>query len=283
MASNRSTLLNQFERLYPWMPRELADVYVDAFIEFDDSDLAWQEVRNGQGREVYDQTFPGNRRPRGTLRLTEAQYRSNLLQYRRTLAMRGLNPDVFESRFADLIEGEVAPDEFEARVSAINEAVVQQGEQVIRAFAEASGSTDFTPEAALATVLDPDGVGREILERRISVAQVRGAAAESGIFRSEEEVERILQKTDLSISEARDFYGRANRQVDVLGDFSRRFEGSSSAGVSINDLEKATLLKEQEEVERLSRLLRQEQAAFTRRAGIGRNREVEGLEGGFQR
>lgn len=280
--SNRTTLLAEFRLLYPWMPESLANVWIDAFIEFDDSELAWQEVRNGEGKSVYDQTFPGNRREDGTLRLTEQQYRSNLLQYRRSLVQRGLNPDLFEGQLSNLIEGEVAPDEFEARIAAINESIVQQGDDVIRAFAEASGVADFTPEAALATVLDPEGVGRELLERRISVAQVRGAASESGIFRSQERVEEILRRTDLSLAQAREFFSQAGERTDRLSDMARRFEGPG-AGVSVDDLEEAALLREQQQVSRLTRLLAQETSSFTPQGGFGRNRTVEGLRPNQQR
>ena len=262
MAS-RANLLSEFQIQYPWMPRDLANVWVDAFIEEGDPNLAWQEVRNGEGKQVYDQTFPGNRREDGTLRLNESQYMSTVAQYRNTLAQRGLDPSAFDARFSTLLENEVSAQEFEQRVSAIQENIIQRSEEIQQAFAEAAGldPESFTPEAALATVLDPDGVGKELLERRIGIAQVRGTAAEFGFQRSQERVEELIARADIGEQQARQFFAQAQSQLDLFRGIEARARGERTLGVS--DLEDAALLSEQEDIDNLSRLLSRERALFS--------------------
>lgn len=271
-------VMEQVRLLFPWMNEQLAQVYLDAFVEYGDrGDLAIAEVRNGAGRQVYDASFPGIRRADGTLRMDESTYFSRLQSYRTSIAQRGLDPSVFEASFVNLIEGEVSGAEFESRVSAVNEFVVQQGEQIRQAFAQASGGADFSPEAVLATVLDPDGVGKELLERRISIAQVKGAASEFGFDRTLERAE-VLARRDLNLASAREFFGRAQGLTRTLGGIARRFDIRDNT-VDIAELEDALVLQEQEQVDRFSRLLSRERASFTPQAGVRRDSRSGGLSG----
>lgn len=268
---SRTTVLSDFQIQYPWMPRELANVWVDAFIEYGDSSLAWQEVRNGEGRTIYDQTFPGNRREDGTLRLSEPNYLSTKAQYRNSLRQRNINPEVFETRFGELIAGEVSAQEFESRIAAVNENIAQRSEEIRRAFAEASGVTDFSPEATLATVLDPEGVGRELLERRISIAQVRGTAAEFGFDRSQERIEEVIRRSQINEQQARGFYSQLDPTLNRLQTAEAAALGERAIGVT--DIESAALLDDQTQMRRIEQLLQRERAAFGPQSTIRATRQ----------
>lgn len=245
----------------PWLTLPLIDVWVEAYIQYGtDPGLILNEVRNGAGRQVYDQVFKGNRREDGTLRLSEGQYFAEVQGYRNSLAARGLNPAIFEDRFGDLIAGEKYAAEFEQNIAAVQEGILMQGGDIRRAFAEASGGLEFTDEALLATVLDPEGVGRELLDRRISMAQVRGAAAEAGFTRTQAQAD-ALARYGVSLQQARGFYQRASGTLATLGSTSRTLEGQ--AGPTIDTLEDATVLGEQQSASRIERLLARERASFT--------------------
>ena len=255
-------------RTYPWMPEALVDVWADAYVEFgNNTALALQEVRNGEGREVYDQTFPGIRRDDGTLRMRENEYLSTLQSYRNSLRLRGLNPDVFESRLPELISGEVSPDEFESRISAVNEQIVGRGEEFRRAFAQAAGVDDFSEEGVLATVLDPEGVGRELLERRLSVAQVRGSALQQGIDRDLERA-RFLVQQGVDAQQVQQFDRTAQDRLRRLRTIEQATRGRRS--LSIGEVEDAVLLQEQQQVDNLTRLFGRERALFTTQRGLVR-------------
>lgn len=262
-----ATSLKERTRLFfPWMPDNLVDVYVDAFVEFgENTQLAMQEVRNGKGRAVYDSVFPGIRREDGTLRMSEGEYLSTKQSYRNSLALRGLNPALFETRLTDLVIGEVSPDEFEGRIAAVNENINLRGAAFRQAFAEASGLTDFSEEAVLATVLDPEGVGRELLERRLAVGQVRGSAIEQGVDRTLERA-RFLVERGIDTRQVLAFDRAVSGQVRNLQTIEAAAEGTRTT--SVGDLEGALLLQEQEQVDRLARLLAREKSSFTSRRGL---------------
>ncbi len=106
-----------FERkvaeLYPWLPPELVKVFADAWADTGDQQQALARMR---ADPLYDKFFPGNRREDGSLRMTEAEWFSTREAYRRLFIEFGLNPDLFESRFQELMEGSVSPNELAGRL-----------------------------------------------------------------------------------------------------------------------------------------------------------------------
>jgi len=251
----------------PWASEQLLSVYQQAFIEFGDTALALQEVRNGSGKTEYDRVFVGNRREDGTLRLSENEYLSTVQQFKNTLSMRGLNPSAFGQRYGELISGEVSAREFESRVSAISTEINQRGEDIRRAFAEESGISDMSNSGLLATALDPEGVGRELLERRIDIAQVRGTAAQYGIERSSERVNTLIEQAGVDIGAAQNFYGTARRRTRQLSGLARVYEGQGQQ-FGLSSLENALLLGNDQDRTRIEQLIGREQSAFSRSRGV---------------
>lgn len=272
-GDNAKTIRQEARNMFPWMPESLVDVYVDAWIEFGDRQLALQEVRNGDGREVYDQVFPGIRRDDGTLRMNENAYLSTVQSFRNTLQDYSINPELFEDRFAELVQGEVSPREFEQRVDAIQFGILERSAEIRQAFAQASGLSeeDLTDEALLAATIDPDGVGNRMLQREINVAQIRGTAAEFGFERSEADVEEILQARDLNIQQAREFFASAEDRISALNRIRRGFTGDEEE-IGIEELEEGVLEQDLEQVSRFERLLQRERAAFGRESRVLTNR-----------
>ncbi len=272
----RADLIRELREQIPWLTPELARVYLDADIEYGEPGRALQEVRFGDGKAVYDRTFPGMRRPDGTLRFaSEEQYLSTVQGYRNSLSQRGLNPALFEQQFVNLLESEVSANEFEGRVSAINESIALQSEGFRRAFSEASGGVEFSPEAVLATALDPDGVGRELLDRRIAVAQVRGSALDLGLTRSQQRAEQLLQQ-GVTAQQVRQFDVTAS---DTLRRFQTAAQANEGTNVGLRTLEDAALTGDADAVNRLTRLLQRERAAFTSRAGFAATNQRGTLTG----
>lgn len=274
---SRATTIRQLIEVIPWMTPALARVYLDADIEFGEPGRALQEVRFGSGADAYDKVFPGMRRKNGTLRFeSEERYLATRQSFRNTMAQRGLNPNMFEGRFNNLIENEVSASEFESRVAAINESIATRSEGFRRAFSEASGGVEFTPEAVLATALDPEGVGRELLERRISVAQIRGSALDMGLNRSQRRAEQLLN-SGVTTQDVMAFDRAASDTLDRFQSSARAFEGGN--GPNLRTLEKASLEQDTTAINRLSRLLQRERSAFTSRSGFSSTNQQGTLTG----
>ena len=273
---NRRRFAERAQTLYPWMDPTLLAIFEDAYVDTGSVELAIGEVRNGAGKARYDEIFEGNRRPDGTLRYTESQYFGVISSYRDSLGERGLNPDLFEGRFGSLVAGEVSPREFESRVSAVEEQIVQAGDTILQAFTQAAG-VEFTPEAAFASLLDPE-IGDGLLKRRISIAEVRGEAARFGFQRSIARGGELVDVGEVTRQQAAQFFSEAGRQVSAFDRFARQF-GAPDSDVDITELESAVLLRDPLQRQRLQRLQRQAASQFSPAVGVAGTRlgRLEGL------
>jgi hypothetical protein len=261
------------------MASTLVDVYMDAFVQFGDRpDLALAEVRNGAGRKAYDLEFPGIRREDGSLRMSEQEYFSTSQSYKATLAQRGLNPERFSAQFANLIESDVSANEFESRVQAVNEGINQQSENIRQAFASSSGIAEFSNEAVLASLLDPEGVGRELLERRIGMSQISGTARDFG-FTISSDRSALLDARNLGLAGAQDFFAQAQSVTRDLSSVARRFDPNDQT-VGIDEAADAMILGDQQQTDRFGRLVAREQATFSdTSSGVRRDRNTGAVIG----
>jgi hypothetical protein len=268
----------QARLLFPWLTSDLLGVFTDAWAEHGDPTIALQEVRYGTGKSLYDQIFPGNRRPDGTLRYSEEQFWSVQIGYRNALRDAGLNPDIFESRLVDLMEGEVSVQEFAGRVSAITQGIMLQSDQIRQAFGQAYGHGGLTDEALIAIALDPENIGLDILEHRIGVAQVAGAAMEFGFDRGIGRAEDIVRRTGLGLQGAREFYGQATGLSRTLGGIASRYDPSDTT-VDVGELEQGLLLQDQQQIDRFARILSRERASFSTQRGQVQSNQFGALTG----
>lgn len=263
------TLEEQIKIQYPWMPDALISIYVTAFVETGDDSLAWATVRNSTEYEAY---FPGNRRDDGTLRYSEAQYAAIVEDYRDTVASVGLNPELFTDRYADLIAGNVEPNEFFRRVDAITERVRFAGEAVREQYSTFWG-IDMTEEAMIASIMDPQ-LGQQVLDKQITMAEISGAGVDRG-FDVDLDMAASLFAEDISEEEARAIFGQAAEFVPVLSTLARR-HADPDDDFDLEDFTASTVFDDPFERRRMRRLLSQERAAWQRPGALGVLRDQRG-------
>ena len=98
--------MEEMELIFSWLPPEARQIYIDAMLELDDADAAWAVVR---ADTRYEEWFPGNLTEDGRPRYSEATYATVVAAYDDTFRAVGLNPALFQSRYGELISGEVSP------------------------------------------------------------------------------------------------------------------------------------------------------------------------------
>lgn len=236
----------------PWIPRELAEMYVDEWTATNDATLAWEKVRNSS---LYEQFFPGNKREDGTFRYNEQQYTIVKDAFRQTLADQGLNPAVFESRFGALIGGDVSVAEFQQRVQGTFRSIIDTIPAAAQWYADNYG-VDMTPEAILASILDPD-VGQAVIERRLSATEIGAQASNFGFNVSASRADE-LRRRGLTGQAASQLYGTAATALPSLDRASNRF---GSGEVDVADLEDVAT-GDTAEAQRLTRVGAQESSLF---------------------
>jgi hypothetical protein len=269
----------QIRFLFPYLPEPLLQAFLTGYVEHGDVALAQATMR---ADSAYDTYFPGNRRPEdGTIRFTEVEYSSYRDYFRATLASVNVNPDLFTDKFARLIEGDVSPAEFAARVDAIYERVVSGSAQIRAWYASGGlGGDQFAPieltdSALIASALDPE-VGEAILNRRISMAEVGGEGALRG-FGIDFNLAESLVQAGVGKGQAQELFGQAAAQLPILDVLARRHNDPDD-DFDINEFTKAAIFDDPVERQRIRRLIAQEQGLYTQGAfNRGREGEVLGL------
>lgn len=243
----------QIAASYPWLPPEVIEVYTDAWAG--GSVDPWSDVR---ADTRYDQWFPGNRTPDGRVRYGESQYAAVRESYRDVVRSMNLNPELFEERFTELMEGEVSPAEFEARADQVWNRIATASDQIRQRFADANGF-DLTTEGLLASALDPD-LGDDILNQRITLAEVGGAAAESGFNVADTQIDQLV-RVGVGLDEARQLYQRAESLLPALDILTRRHNDPDD-DFSLDEFTNAQVFQDPTQNRRIRRLMDQERATF---------------------
>ena len=103
--------------LYPYLPDSIINKYVDYLSESDrNTDVALGKLRQDP---IYDDFFPGNKRADRTVRYNEAEYLAVKESYKLSLEDYGLNAELFDDTFSNLIAGDVSPSEFKTRIDVV--------------------------------------------------------------------------------------------------------------------------------------------------------------------
>ena len=268
-----ATSTEQIAAMYPWLPPEVIDVYGEAY---DGGSVdPWSVVRSDPRYEVW---FPGNLTDDGRPRYDEGNYAQVREGYRDVMRSMNLNPALFEDRFTELMEGEVSPDEFAQRTSAVYDRVVSASDEIKEAFASANGF-DITTEGILASALDPE-MGDKILLREINMAEVRGAAAESGFGGAalplDGQIEALVDH-GFTLQQARDLYQSAESMVPVLDVLAKRHEDPDDE-FDLNEFTQAEVFADPAQNLRMRRLINQERSLFGGVTGFRTNQgQVTGL------
>lgn len=254
-----------------WLPEELYQMWLNNYIEAGGSgstgsaQVATEMVRQSPEYETF---FPGIKREDGSLRYPnnpEATYLNNIESFRNTVASAGLNPEVFGEDYVSLIEGDVAPTEFNQRVESINARVLLAGPDIRQFYADTYG-LELSDEGIIGSLLSPR-VGDAILSRQITMAEVGGTASSMGFGVPEAFVELLVAEGGMDREEARRYFGNAKGMIPVLRSLAQR-HGDPDDTYDITELASGDWLGDVSQAARDDRLVAQEQALFTGGAGL---------------
>lgn len=263
----------------------LADAWVESYIEAGGnanmefaSKAAATNVRQSEG---YKQIFPAMFDDDGNMRFVsdpEATYQRTMESYRNTLRSLNVNPEVFEERLHGLIEGSVSAGEFVQRAETIYENVIESSPEIRSWYAENFGK-DMTDQAIIASFLDgPDGpISSAILEDRIAMAQIGGAAEQRG-FSIDIDFADMLEDTGLTGRGAAEFFGQAASLIPAMQVLQRRHSDTDDP-FDLNTFAEGMVFDNPEMRRDIRRLQAQESSAFTGGAGVEIRKGDAGVAG----
>ena len=247
----------QLAQTYGWLPNAALDVFIESYLESGDANAGWAAVRQDSRYEAW---FPGNLTDDGRPRYTESAYAQAIAGYEEAFKTVGLNPDVFRGRFANLIRGDVDPEELLLRrLMPARNRIVDASESIKADYAQRWG-LELTDAALLAGFIDPD-VGTEILENRISMSEIGGEAAESGFNIQSSLVDRLF-RAGVDREAADELFMAAENFVPVLNVLASRHADPDDA-FDLEEFVSATQFQDPLQNRRMRRLVAQERATFT--------------------
>lgn len=246
----------------------LVSEFMRGFIGSGSEQVAFEEVRNS---DLYDQTFVGNRREDGSLRMGEQEWFGYRRGWRRTLASYGLDPRLFEGkgRFEEAVRNEISVDELGSRIDVMANQIDANLDEV-RGYYASSFGLEMTRESLLGAAIDPT-IERDIFERRISAAQIGGEAKLQGFIRDLDRVERMAS-TGLSQQQARGVYTEASERVPTLDVLAGRYNDTRGA-FGVEGFEDATVFGDTQVRQRMDRRMQDEASAFSQRGGVRQNQD----------
>jgi len=264
------------QSLYPNMPPDVLALFANEWARTGDPQVAIAEVRRS---DAYEIAFPGNKRPDGTVKFDEITYTGLKESYIGTLQEYGIprntSVDLLTDRFTGLIEGEVSAREFAQRVDAVYQGIQENIPEVTTFYRENFG-LELTPEAIFVGALDPT-VGEEIVEGRITTAQIGGEAAKAG-FQITGDFAQRLQRAGISQAQARQLFTTAQTELPRLQELQARGGVEQPEEFTLEQFTQAAVFQSPEELEEIRLLEAEEQSRFTPIGGAARRgRRVTGL------
>jgi hypothetical protein len=271
MAETEAT--KQLRITYGWMPTAALKAFINAYLDTGSEDTAIAMMR--QDRR-YDQWFPGNLTDDGRPRYPEETYAQVVAGYDDAFRSVGLNPALFQKRYGELIEGDVAPTELlQYRITPMFERIVEASEPIRAEYARMHG-LELTNEALLASVLDPD-LGREILAGQITMAQISGEAKESGYAITQQLTER-LYRAGVDREAADELFMQAENLVPVMNVLARRHADPDDT-FDLEEFVNQDIFADPTQRRRMRRLMNQERATFTSGGALAVDRQTGGVAG----
>ena len=261
--------------LFPYLPDDVINKYVDYYAESDRNiDVALGKLRQDP---IYDDYFPGNKRADKTVRYNEAEYLAVKESYKLSLEDFGLNPELFDDTFSNLIAGDVSPSEFKTRVGIVFEGIKSNIPQV-KEFYSANYGIDLTDEAIFASAIKPE-LGEQILNKQIAVSQIGGEARRAG-FGDTISLEKAqeLQAAGITQAQARQLFQEAQLEVPRIQELQARGGRQVDDVFGVEDFTEAAVFRSPEELEEVRVLEAEEASRFTPMTGPARRgRRVQGL------
>jgi len=248
-------------------------VYRDTWIETGDALLSREMVRT---TDYYQEAFSGNVRDDGSVRYDEDTYLSFVEAYSDAILSAGLNPDLFQNRYGDLIAGNVSPNEFASRVENVYQRVIDAVPEVRERLNEYYG-VGMTNQAIMASFMDAD-VGAAILEKRIAVSEVGAEASVRGFTIAQEFANRLYEAGTDTTSEAAQFFSLAENSLPVLNALASRHDDPDD-DFTLEEFAAAELFSDPQQRRTIRRLLAQERSTFSLGGATMRRSEGYGLTG----
>ena len=202
---------------YPYFPDDVLDEYAKNWVESGDDAVALAKT---EASSVFKAAFPGIRREDGTMRYTVGEYLGVKEDMRVQVAEYGLNPEIFETQFNQLIEGDVSPAELARRLQVVEQQIGSNIPAVQQAFAAQFG-VPISSEAILAAVVSPE-IEEGLLQGTITAAQVQGEAIAAGFMTSFAR-SRALAKAGLTQQQAAQTYQFGRQAKELAARAGREF------------------------------------------------------------
>ena len=252
------------------MTDDLIDVYETEWGISASDDLALQAIRQ---TTEYQVLFAGNYdEETGMARMTESEYMSSKAAFDATLVGMDLNPTYFADDFVTALNNEVSPREFIGRMEAAYERVIQSSDAIKQYYSENFG-IELSDAAILASAINPT-IGQEILDRKISIAEIGGEAAARGFDVSIGFGEQLAQ-AGIDKRAAGDFFGKASSLIPAMSTLAAR-HGDPDDPFNLEDVSAAFLFDDPKTRRRIRQLQAQESASFTGGATIDYKRTQTG-------
>ena len=252
------------------MTDSIIDVYETEWGISASDDLAIQMVRQ---TTEYQTLFAGNiDEETGQARLTESEYMASKAAFDATLVGMDLNPTYFADDFVTALNNEVSPREFIGRMEAAYERVIQSSDAIKQYYSENFG-IELSDAAILASAINPT-IGQEILDRKISIAEIGGEAAARGFDVSIGFGEQLAQ-AGIDKRAAGQFFGEASSLIPAMQTLAARHADPGDA-FDLEDVSAAFLFDDPETRRRIRRLQAQESSTFTGGATVDFKRTQTG-------
>ena len=272
-----ATYLEEAQALYPQLSPQILDLFAAEWAKSNNPVTAIRAVRQ---TDEYKTEFPGNyNEATGQVRYDENTYKALEQSYIGTLQEYGIPEQtsrvLLADKFVGLLEGKVSAREFQQRVSAAYEGIVDNI-QGVQNFFSTNYNVDLTPEAIFMGALDPS-IGEEIISGRITAAQIGGEAARAGFTITRTEAEN-LRAAGLTQQQARQLYTAAQRDLPRLRDIQTR-QDTEAEELSLEEFTQAVVFQDPDVLENISRLEAEEASMFTPQVGYARRgARVTGLQ-----
>tara|TARA_R100000808_G_C2154177_1_gene164968 strand:- start:975 stop:2249 length:1275 start_codon:yes stop_codon:yes gene_type:complete len=271
--------LDVVKTMVPWLSGtgNLLQIYQDSWAESGNPDIALATVRDS---EDYDTLFPGNKRADGSVRWGESEYKSIESGYVNVLHENGLDSSNFQSKFGQLISGNVSPDELKERVALKRRAIEDNpaSKDLIAFYADNYG-IEMSEEGLLASLIDPS-VSEEILNKRITMAEIAGEAKYlAGTELGMNTLEALFKAGIDTQGEAEKLFTQASEESERL---SQMAASQGREGVSVEELVQAKALEDPEAAKEISRVLQQAKSSSSVNIGAKKSQggKVIGLTEG---
>ena len=250
------SLMNEIRVLYPWMTPDLLNAYETSWTEFEDREVALQQVRQSAS---YGEIFGGNYDPAtGQVRMAESDYFASKANFDATLIGVGVNPDFFKDEWIEALEGEVSPAEMTSRIESVYDRVMDQSDAIRNYFAETVG-IEMSDAAMVAIALKP-GIEGQILNRQITMAEIGGEAAMSGFDLTQAMAKELFQ-AQLGRSQAAGLFGQAREDLPALSILARRHADPDDT-FDLEEFITADVYNDPVQRRRIRRLVAQERSTF---------------------